>query len=233
MLLSGTSGVAHVSESQDTGKGGLVESSASGKSLAPASPDKHLIARGHSLTPSLRHAMRTDLSKGVIYALLFCLSGLLALLAIGIVFSAPPELVATPHPAYPSMLVSGSAAPGGSWTLRAGYLSGVLVLGVLIAFVFIGVPPKSKLGWRLMAASSALYMATFIALLVTDATYATDGFTGTIFGFPPPTAWMIHGMWHMPWLMVLVYVVFWDSVSYTPEAEARFDALMETNRSEH
>jgi len=42
MLLSGTSEVAHVSESQDTDTGGLVESSASGKSLEPANPDKHL-----------------------------------------------------------------------------------------------------------------------------------------------------------------------------------------------
>jgi len=203
------------------------------RSLALANPDKHLSRAAIPTSPPLSQAMRTDLSKGVIYALLFCLSGLLALIAIGIVFPAPPELVATPHPAYPSMLVSGSGAPGNSWTLWAGYVSGVLVLGVLIAFVFIGVSPKSKLGRRLMGVSSALYVVTFIALLVTDATYATEGFTGTIFGFPPPTAWMIHGMWHIPWLMVLVYVVLWDSVSYTPEAEARFEALMETKRSEH
>jgi len=62
----------------------------------------------------------------------------------------------------------------------------------------IAIKPDDRRGRRLMIGASLVYAATFIALAVSYSRYAEEGFTGTVLGFPPPTAWMVYGMWHIP-----------------------------------
>ena len=130
------------------------------------------------------------------------------------------------------MLRSGTDAPGGPWTLRAGYLTGLLVVWMLAASAMMGIRSDDPRGRRLLMGALLIYAATFIALLVSYSRYAQDGFTGTVLGFPPPTAWMIYGMWHVPWLIMLVYLVLWNSVTFPPESQERFDALLRDKRSD-
>jgi hypothetical protein len=142
------------------------------------------------------------------------------------IYPAPAEFLPTPHPDYPGMLRSGANATGGVWTLRAGYLTGLFVIWLLAVTSLVGIRSDDHRGRRLMIGASLVYAATFVGLAMSYSRYAAEGFTGTILGFPPPTAWMLYGMWHVPWLMVFVYVVLWDSVSMPPESVARFDELL-------
>ena len=174
--------------------------------------------------------LHRDMNTSLAYAMLLGCAALLALLVVGLIYPAPAEIMAAPHPDYPSMLRSGTASPGGPWTLRAGYLTGLLVIFLMTVTSMVGIRSDDRRGQRLMITASLVYAATFIAMAVSYSNYVEHGFTGTILGFPPPTAWMLYGMWHIPWLMVFVYVLPWDSVSFPPESQERFDALLREKR---
>jgi hypothetical protein len=170
------------------------------------------------------------MSRPVAYAMLFGCAALLALLVLGIIYPAPPDFAAAPHPDYPGMLRSGTSSPGGPWTIWAGYLTGLLVIFMLGATSLVGIRSDDRRSQRLMIGATLVYAATFVGMAVSYTNYVERGFTGTILGFPPPTAWMIYGMWHVPWLMVLVYALLWDSLSMPPESRERFAALLREKR---
>ncbi len=166
------------------------------------------------------------MSRSVAYAMLFGCAGLLALLVVGVIYPAPADVLAAPHPDYPEMLRSGANSTGGVWTVRAGYLTGLLVIWMLGATSMVGIRSDDRRGQRLMIGATLVYAATFVGMAMSYSRYAAEGFTGTVLGFPAPTAWMIYGMWHIPWLMVFVYVLLWDSVSMPPKSRERFAALL-------
>ncbi len=170
------------------------------------------------------------MSKSIAYAMLFGCTALLILLVVGLIYPAPAEIMAAPHPDYPSMLRSGTASPGGPWTIGAGYLTGLLVIFLMTVTSLVGVRSDDPRGRRLMIGASLIYAATFVAMAVSYSNYVEQGFTGTVLGFPAPTAWMFYGMWHIPWLMVFVYVLPWDSVSFPPESRVRFEELLREKR---
>ena len=100
-------------------------------------------------------------------------------------------------------------------------LAVIVVMGGMIGLGLRGARPP-RLG---LAGAFLAYAIIFVLLVRSDAAYQAGGELLHVGGFPPPTAWLIYGMWLFPLVMVGLFVWGFDRWYYTPDDEARFADL--------
>ena len=71
----------------------------------------------------------------------------------------------------------------------------------------------------------------FTVLVSSYARYAGGVETRLFLGLPPPTAWMLYGVWLFPLLIILVCMFHFDRY-FSKDDERAFEALIRKKRSE-
>lgn len=157
--------------------------------------------------------------------LLFAASAvLLAIVVAGFFLSAPLLPAAGPHPEYESIERTIAGSEGTLWW---GYAMGLAILAVLGVSTVLGVRrrgPRGRLG-RWLAVGFACLGIIFTGLVSSYARYASGTGADLVLGVPPPTAWMLYGVWLFPFLMILVSILHFDGY-VSEDDERQFEELM-------
>ncbi len=137
------------------------------------------------------------------------------------------------HPDAISVLQSTGGLAERPEAIWLGYGMGLLILALMATCVWIGLR-KQDAGTplsRLIMIGFVAYAVVFTAMTITYAAYTRSPSEAAFFGgFPPPTAWMLYGMWHFPLLLVVLYMVRFDRWVLTEQDLQRFRKLVEENR---
>lgn len=157
---------------------------------------------------------------------------LLVILALWIL---PEVSVATGqlHPTYSTMLKSGNTITGQDSIKWLAYLFGMLILIVFVVSIFIGAKRQRDTGnlryWLL--AGGLAYLLTYHFSVMAYWKYAGADGTNYLLGLPTPTAWVIYGLWSVPILMTLTYVLGFDQWVLAKEDMENFEQLIQ--RQDH
>ena len=164
----------------------------------------------------------------------FLLMVLLALcLVLGWAWFTPPTVSApagSAHPDYPTMLQGGNGAERFAPVAMPALLFALLSVTLFVGMLALGIGDGERLKrarWHLLV-PFVLFLLMFVMLFRSYGSYAEDpGATQLFLGFPAPSAWMLYGVWTVPFVFALLYVVRFKELIYSDEDEARFKALVE------
>ena len=163
--------------------------------------------------------------------LLFAAPAVLLLIVLAAFFVSPTlGPAAGPHPDFVSL---DQTAVGSQATLWWGYAMALALLATLAVSTLIGVRRGGRMGplgaW-LVAGFLGLGLL-FTVLVSSYARYAGGVETRLFLGLPPPTAWMLYGVWLFPLLIILACMFHFDRY-FSKDDERAFEALIRKKRSE-
>lgn len=170
----------------------------------------------------------------LLLALLLALCGLYS----AFLFSDPPANAAgLAHPEYATMLQGGDPLRHSGklmlgWLVALGQAS--LFTGLLVLGIRRGQRPVPGRG--VFLAGLVAYLAVFSLLMLSYRTFMRDpaGAADRIFlSFPAPTAWMLYGVWIVPLVFLVLYMVLFEDWIYGPEEERKFQQLLAERRASH
>ena len=147
-------------------------------------------------------------------ALLFCL-----------VRGEPPAGHGVPHPRHAEMNQGGGPERHTDLHLVGG-LYGGLQIALLVTGLCLGIRRDRARLWPLVW-SGVCYLVLFAAVVGTYFRWGAS--PPRVLAFPLPTALMVYGMWGLPMIFVILYVVHFRDWVYTDADARRFAAL--TDRS--
>ncbi len=137
------------------------------------------------------------------------------------------------HPQVAAMDRGGSGLQRHEHVLVWGWLCGLLEISVFVACLMLGSRRGRRLGpivWPLVI-GGAIFGGMFTLLIAAyrNYLYASDPvFLGP---FPLPTALMIFGMWGVPLLFVILYVVAFDRWIFTLDDALKFQELVAARKA--
>jgi len=151
----------------------------------------------------------------LIHACLISLVFLLIIVMCAQFWGPVDNAVGTPHAEHPGMMVSKTNIDQYAHSRWLGYLFGLGIIGVLGSLVLIGVRKKARSTSLTKYVYTGLitYLLVFSGMVISHWNYAAnDG--GTFFAsMPAPTAWMIFGVWFVPLIITVAFILrFEDSV---------------------
>ncbi len=165
------------------------------------------------------------------------LGGLLGLLAIIIalwILPDIPQATSQLHPDYGTLLKSGNPVTEQSSVKWLAYFFGLLILFIFVSTIFIGARRKRSTGnlqyWLL--GGSLIYAITYHFSIMAYWRYTDATQTEYFGGLPIPTAWAIYGIWSVPIIMTLVYVLRFDAWILDGRDLEEFDVLVERRQGQ-
>jgi len=125
------------------------------------------------------------------------------------VWSPIPNATGAPHPEFNGMMISVANIDEAPHTRWLGYFFGLAIIGVFGSFLFLGNRKKEKLTpiKKWLWIGLILYTLVYTGMVLSHWSYvANDG--GPFFmSMPAPTAWMIFGVWFVPIIITLTYII--------------------------
>lgn len=119
-----------------------------------------------------------------------------------------------------------------TWTV--GLLGGVLMMLLMGLLAALGARKNGRFGrgsaW--MAAGFGVYALVFVGFMLSYQEYAAGGSDDLLFGFPPPTLWLLIGIFQLPWILVFVLVRNYERWTLTADDLARFNAQVRHRQRE-
>lgn len=114
-----------------------------------------------------------------------------------------------------------------------GWAFGLLQILFFTALLALGARRGGKLGrFRMpIIIGGIAYVAVWTLLVVAYRAYMLGDNRELYLGFPAPTAFMIYGIWLVPFIFVVLYLLNFDRAYFTAEDAKRFDELLEAKKS--
>ncbi len=147
---------------------------------------------------------------------------------------AVPGATGSLHPTFKTMLKSGDYAGGGVAIKWLSYLFGLGIIGIFGFCIFTGLKKKDGAIPRNMRLilffGFTAYVIIYSLMVFSYWEFQQNdnpAFTG---GFPVPTAWMLYGMWFVPAVITVTYIVKFDDWILTKEEEDRFHEIVAARR---
>lgn len=135
------------------------------------------------------------------------------------------------HPDHPAMALGADGGARHHGLLGVGFTFAALIVACFVGLLFFALQrrgePTPGRGAILLAA--ALYLGVFVALFATYARYLERP-GALVLGFPPPTAWMLYGVFGIPLLFILIYVVRFNEWVFGAAEETEYEKLLERVR---
>jgi hypothetical protein len=144
-----------------------------------------------------------------IHILLFSLVCLLVLTAMAAFWAPIPDATGVPHPEFKGMMISTANIDEAPHTRWMGYLFGLAVIGVFGSFLFLGNRKKGQLTpmKKWLWIGLGLYTMVYTCMVVSHWNYVANDGGPFILSMPAPTAWMIIGVWFVPIIITLTYII--------------------------
>ena len=163
--------------------------------------------------------------------LLAVLIGLLIIIVGLAVSPQVPMATGMPHPEFgTNILIAPNNIDQESHTRWMGYLYGLGIIGVFWTFITIGTRKKGKktVMFRWVAACFIIYIIVYTMMTRSHWSYTEHNGSDFIFSMPAPTAWMIYGMWFIPIIITLAFVVFFEKAVISDEEITEFEIFIQS-----
>jgi hypothetical protein len=137
------------------------------------------------------------------------------------------------HPDHPAMALGADGAARHREVLGAGFAFAALTVALFVGLLFFGLrrPGEPVPGKALILTGGTLFLGAFVALFVTYSRYLEDADPeALVLGFPPPTAWMLYGVWGVPLLFIAFYVTRYKEWVFGAGDEVAYQDLLERVR---
>jgi len=154
-------------------------------------------------TSSRRH------SDGLFIGLLLVLLGLLVVLIAAWVGPEVKYATGIRHPDYPSILIGVHHIDQLPFTRWLGFAFGI---GVILIFSLVLLIGNRK-----------------AIMVVCNWSYMNEEATSPFLSLPPPTAWMIFGMWFCPMIITYMYITRFEEYIISEEEERAFFDFLNRN----
>ncbi len=112
-----------------------------------------------------------------------------------------------------------------------GLAYGALKIVFFVSCLLLGVRDSKNRKWAFLLAG-IVYLATFCLMMVADYFYVRDATPTLVLGFPLPTAIMLYGLWGVPWIFLLFYVLNFDRWILSPLELERFEEMLQEKRNQ-
>jgi hypothetical protein len=139
------------------------------------------------------------------------------------------------HPDHPAMALGADGAARHEGLLGVGFVFAALIVALFVGLLFFGLrrPREPVPGKGLILGAGALFLGAFGALFVTYSHYIKNPDPAALLlGFPPPTAWMLFGVWGIPVLFIAFYYTRYNEWVFGAGDEAAYRNLLERVRRE-
>lgn len=164
-----------------------------------------------------------------VYALLICLLALLLIMLLAWIWSPLAQATGVPHPEYKGMYISVANIDEARHTRWLGYFFGLGIIGVFGSFLFLGNRKKGKLTpisqWLWIGI--VMYSIAYSGMVFSHWEYVAEGGGAFVLSMPIPTAWMICGVWFVPAIITLVYILKFESWIISEEEIATFHSTID------
>jgi len=152
----------------------------------------------------------------------------------GLAFSPQvPAATGIPHPEFGENILIGpnniDQEPHTRWL---GYLYGLGILGIFWSFLTIGTRKNGKktvmVKW--ISICFVLYILVYTMMTVSHWSYSDQDLSDFVMSMPAPTAWMIYGMWFIPIIITIAFVVFFEKAVISDEEIASFEEYIQSRQ---
>ncbi len=168
-------------------------------------------------------------------AIFAILVALCVVVLVVLTFDERPDSRGLDHPAVKEMRLGGSAErhdPVLAW----GFVYGLLSIVLFTAIMALGLRRRGRLpagSARALLCGLALFALVFTLLVRSYVAYGEPGSEPSLFGsFPRPTAWMLYGLWPVPFLFALLYMWNFDRWVISEDEVEEFERLVQESRGE-
>jgi len=160
----------------------------------------------------------------------------LILLAIVLGAAIAPEVTGAtgvPHPEIKGMLVSPVNIDQSTPTRWLGYFFGVGVIALFGTMLLIGNRKKQEVTsigkWLILGIGA--YFVLYTCMVVSHWSYSDHDGGSFILSMPQPTAWMIFGVWFIPLIITIAYVVYFDRAIISDKEIEEFHTYLEAQKN--
>lgn len=137
------------------------------------------------------------------------------------------------HPQFASMESGGPGASRHAEVLWVGWLLGALEIGLFVALLAFGGGRRTTRGFGVpLLLGGIAYLAVWTALVLAYRAEASGAEPLFFLGFPAATAWMLFGLWPVPLLFAVYYVVGFDRWVATPDDLAELERRLASVREQ-
>ena len=138
---------------------------------------------------------------------------------------------------YAHSTFEASMQQGGSGLERHGQIRwlglayGMLQIVFFVSCLVLGVRDPENRKWVFLLAG-IVYVATFCLMVVADYFYVRDENLTLVLSFPLPTAIMLYGLWGVPLIFLLFYIINFDRWILNPLDLERFEEILQEKRNQ-
>jgi hypothetical protein len=138
------------------------------------------------------------------------------------------------HPGFPGMLIGGSGADRAEPVLGLAFVFGALQIAFFIGCLAFGLRRNGRVGrvGIFILAGAGLYLLTYVGMFFTYRGYIGGGPMNFFGAMPPPTAWMLYGLWPAPLVFMLLFVLGFNRFVWDEESERAFQQIVAEKRAE-
>ncbi len=153
---------------------------------------------------------------------------------IGIVLTTdePDKAHGFVHSTFESSMQQGGSGIERHERIRwLGLAYGSLQIVFFVSCLMLGVRDPENCKWAFLLAG-IVYLATFCLMVVADYFYVRDENLSLVLGFPLPTAIMLYGLWGVPLIFLLFYIINFDRWILNPLDLERFEEILQEKRNQ-
>lgn len=134
-----------------------------------------------------------------------------------------------PHNSYSTMLVGQYNVGSEYWVF---VLLGWSMINIFILCLYLGLRNRSgqKSIGRWLVTGYLLYCLAFGLMVLADLNYLNEATTAFFLGFPIPTAWMIYGMWFVPLLFSILFIIKYNSWVLSQDDLRTFEKILQDRK---
>ena len=133
------------------------------------------------------------------------------------------------HPEFHTMQQGGSGVERHQRVVWLGLTFGILQILFYVWCLLLGLREPGKHKWAFIL-GGILYAGTFSLVVVADQAYIRADMPHLWLSFPVPTAIMLYGVWTVPVLFLVLYVVNFDRWVLTSEDLQKFREFLAAKR---
>lgn len=138
------------------------------------------------------------------------------------------------HPEFSTMQHGGHGVERQETIIWFGLVYGLLMIVLFVCCLALGSAKGGKVGpfAKPLVMGGFLFAGIFAAMVHSYAGYVSEEQHALFLSLPQPTAWMVYGLWALPIIFILLFVVTFDRWNLRKEDIKKFEELVSARRGE-